>query len=476
MNLILKNASYLFASNVIVRLFSALASILIARYLGAADYGILSIGLAISAIAGYFTDMGLSHTFIREATKDDEVDLVSLVGGHFKLRIVFALIVAIFLFIVIELLYSDPYVKKVIYLMVYPTIIGASLQGVGAVYFQAIQQMHYTAYIRSLSGIVTAASLILGLIFKWPLILLAPVYGFSSVIGGLFSVFLLSRVTPLFKGWNRNLLDGLLSYTIGGLLVMILPQIPPIILEKVTDLEQVGYFSAAYRIPSILYQIPGVVAAAFYPMLFRYGSTKQYEKHIEMSILEAKIMTLLGGCMVLPFLLYSTWWVNIIFGIEWVKVAPLLSIVSIVVLLQSINYPLADSLTTKGYQSRRTFVMFVTLIIATFCYYFLGKQFNAVGGVVAVIITELLLLMGFVLFNKKSSISILKNGVMYNVTAIILTVLLSIIPRNYIHALAGSVIFVLLFLLLTLILDKQLRNSLIHLLKEKEGMRKWKIH
>jgi O-antigen/teichoic acid export membrane protein len=461
MNLILKNALYLFASNVIVRLFSALASILIARYLGATDYGILSIGLAISAIAGYFTDMGLSNTFIREATKDDKVDLASLVGGHFKLRIVFALIVSIFLFIVIELLYSDPYVKKVIYLMVYPTILGASLQGVGAVYFQAIQQMHYTAYIRSLSGIVTAATLILGLIFKWPLILLAPVYGFSNVIGGLFSVFLLSRETSLFKGWNSNLLKDLLSYTFGGLLVMILPQVPPIILEKVTNLEQVGYFSAAYRIPSILYQIPGVVAAAFYPMLFRYGSTKQYEKHLEMSILEAKIMTLLGGCMVLPFLLYSTWWVNIIFGIEWVKVAPLLSIVSIVVLLQSINYPLADSLTTKGHQSKRTFVMFITLLVAILFYYFLGKKFDSLGGAFAVVITELSLLTGFVLFNKKSGIPILQKGVLYNVVALIVVIFSGMLFRSYIQPLVGSVFFDLLFILLTLVLDKQLRSLLV---------------
>ncbi|WP_064220700.1 oligosaccharide flippase family protein [Anoxybacillus flavithermus] len=61
MNLILKNATYLFISNVILRLFSALTTIMVARYLGANDYGILSLALAISNIAGYFTDMGLSH-------------------------------------------------------------------------------------------------------------------------------------------------------------------------------------------------------------------------------------------------------------------------------------------------------------------------------------------------------------------------------------------------------------------------------
>ncbi|MBB6285341.1 flippase, partial [Geobacillus subterraneus] len=466
MNLILKNATYLFTSNVILRLFSALTSVLVARYLGANDYGILSLALAISSIAGYFIDMGLSHTFIREATKDDKVDLVSLVGGHFKLRIVFALIVAIFLFIVVELLYSDSYVKKVIYLMVYPTIIGASLQGVGAVYFQAIQQMHYTALIRSFSAIVTAATLILGLIFKWSLLLLAPVYGFSSVFGGILSVFLLSRKTPLFKGWDRNLLNGLLGYTFGGLLIMILPQVPPIILEKVTDLEQVGYFSAAYRIPSILYQIPGVVAAAFYPMLFKYGSTKQYEKHLEMSVMEAKIMTLLGGCMILPFLFYSKWWINTIFGTEWEEIAPLLSIISIMVLLQSINFPLADSLTTKGHQIKRTTVMFITLLLAIVCHYFLGKRFNAVGGATTVLITELLLLVGFTLFNKKTSVQILQKGVLSNGIAFILTISLGLTVYKFFYPILGSIVLVIVFTLLAVTFDKKLLLLLFNVFKD----------
>jgi O-antigen/teichoic acid export membrane protein len=459
MNLILKNASYLFVSNVIVRLFSALASILIARYLGATDYGILSIGLAISAIAGYFTDMGLSHTFIREATRDDKVDLASLVGGHFKLRIIFAFIVSGFLYIIVELLYKDLYIKKIIYLMVYPTIIGTSLQGVGAVYFQAIQQMHYTAYIRSLSGIVTAATLVFGLIFKWPLILLAPVYGFSSVIGGVFSIFLLSRKVYLFHGWNANLLQGLFSYTFNGLLFMMLPQIPPIILEKVTSIEEVGYFSAAYRIPSTLYQIPGVIAAAFYPVLFRYGSNKQEKKHEQISILQLKIMSILGICMFIPFFLYSDWWTILIFGDSWGSVDTLLAILSSIVLLQSLSYPLADALTTKGYQNKRVLVMLVGFIIAVFLYYFLGSQFGAVGGAVTAVAVELMILIGFTIFLKRGHI-LLKRAITVNMLLLVFILVIGNLISVYIYPFTGTLIFIFLFILLTLFFDTEIRLTI----------------
>ena len=86
---ILENATYLFVGNFVVRLLTALATIFVARYLGAEQYGALSVGLAFGAVAGYFTDLGLTHTLIREGTKPNS-DIKSLLGGAFKLRILFA--------------------------------------------------------------------------------------------------------------------------------------------------------------------------------------------------------------------------------------------------------------------------------------------------------------------------------------------------------------------------------------------------
>lgn len=467
---LLKNASYLFISNVVVRLITAFAAIVVARYLGVADYGLLSLAIAVTTVAAYFTDMGLSNTFIREATKEDKEDLKVLVGSHFKIRFVFVGIVGAILLFFTETFYSDDnFLKKTIYFMAFPTIIGATLQGVGVAYFQAIQQMHFIAYIRILSGVVTSSTLFLGLLFKWPLLLLATMYGFSSFIGGFYSTYLLSRRTPLLVGWNRKLLDGLWSFTFGGLLVMLLPQIPPIILEKVSSIQEVGYFSAAYRIPSVLYQVPGIIAAAFYPLLFKYGSSNQKLKHLEISITQTKMMTMLGGVMVLPFFLYSEWWINLIFGSGWDNISSLLSVVSLVVLLQSINYPLADSLTTRGLQSKRTLVMFLSIILAICCYYYFGGKYGSLGAAVTVITTEVFLLIGFVFFNNGLSKQILKKGTFNNLLSFCLTIFIAYFIKMYLHPLFGSVFFVFLFLGLAVYFDNLIRKQLLTYLKRRFG-------
>ncbi|KPL59282.1 flippase [Rossellomorea vietnamensis] len=466
MKLIFKNATYLFLSNFIVRLFTAISSILIARSLGASDFGILSIGLAIASIAGYFSDMGLSHTFIREVSKNNNSKNLSvLVSSHIRIKLVFSLIVGIVVYFLIHNLYSDVYVRNILYLMVFPTIVGGSLQGIGAVYFQAIEQMHFTAIIRSVSGIITAVSLIIGLLFEWELSLVAPIYGFSSILGGIYSIYLLSKRTSLFGGWDRRLLKGLAGFTINGLLFMLLPQIPPIVLEKVSSLEEVGYFSAAYKIPSVLYQVPGVIAAAFYPILFSLG-TKNLSKHREMTLLQLKVMSFLGIIMFLPLFLYSEWWSNIIFGEEWKNVGSILRILSFVVLFQSISFPLADSLTTTDKQSKRIIVMTIAVCTAIILYFILGYYYGSVGGAISMVSIEAFIFIGYSIYIKKSS-ALLLQSLRYNILSVLIVIFTFNILSELIHPFIGSIGSIVFFITIIIIFDKEVIRAMRRTLRKK---------
>ncbi|MEK1831870.1 hypothetical protein AAAC51_32235 [Priestia megaterium] len=85
---------------------------------------------------------------------------------------------------------------------------------------------------------------------------------------------------------------------------MLLPQLGPIVLENTIPLAAVGVFAVAYRIPSALYQVPGIVAGAFYPVLFRHYNHQQTDKHLQLNILQVKLMSLVGMLTALPFIIY----------------------------------------------------------------------------------------------------------------------------------------------------------------------------
>lgn len=458
-NSIFSNAIYLFIGNVLVRVLTAASTILIARYLGAEDYGILSIALAYASVAAYFTDLGLTHTLIREGTKNNS-SISVLMSSFFRVRILLSLLTILVSVLIVEGMYQDGYFKQILYMVLILTILGATFQGVGAAYYQLVEKMHLTAIIRTIAGITTAASLIAGMIFKWPLMYIAPVYGVANIVAGIISIILVMRRINIFKGWDKNILNGLGSFTISGLTIMLLPQIGPIVIEKASNLTEAGLFSAAYRIPSLLYQIPGVVAAAFYPVFFRLGNNNELDKHLELNIKQLKIMSFLGFIMATPFIFYSEWWVLFLFGEKWIEAALPLSILSFMVILQSFNFPMADAITTKGMQSKRTIVQFGALLTGLLAYFVLSAKYGSVGGAIAAVLIESFLFLGFSIFHG-NSLKLLTKGSIRVIGSFILVVLIYFLFSNFsIHPLIGTTILCIFFIILNLGMDSELRFEL----------------
>ncbi|HEX2949394.1 MAG TPA: oligosaccharide flippase family protein [Armatimonadota bacterium] len=409
---IITNASYLFISDIFVKLFTAVATIFVVRYLGSTKYGFLGVALAFSAITGYFTDLGITQTLIREGTKPNP-DIPHLVGGALKLRLILAIIASIINIVLILLLYKDVLIRNVTLLISIPTIWGVSLQGLGTAYFQVIQEMKYSAVIRCVSGLVTASTLSFAVIFHWPLIHLAVAYGLSSLIGGMLSLHLVRKRVPILGGWHPGILNGLWAFTIGGFLVLALPQLGPLILQRVANMQEVGIFSAAYRLPTALYAIPGIIASAFYPQLFNYGVVDS-QKHFQLSVRELKYMGILGLCLALPMALYAEWIVHALFGAKWdgTTTAQTLSILAWLIAFQGINYPLADALTTQGLQSCRIATLGISICTGITLYFLLGSHYGATGAAFAAITIEASLLIGYTLANPQGKV-LLFQGIIH---------------------------------------------------------------
>ncbi|WP_075618930.1 oligosaccharide flippase family protein [Paenisporosarcina indica] len=452
----MRNASYLMFSNVFVKFLTALAVILVARQLGTTDYGILSLGIAYSAIMTYFTDFGLSQTIIREGTKEN-ANLGELLSSMFKIKVILLSITILCFFGIIEFSYDDPYIQKVIYFLVIPTLLGSVLQSVGSTYFQIVQKMVYIALINSVFGIVNAISLFIGVFLNWELHNIALIYGISSLVGGIFSILLISKEIKI-KGWNLSILNGIFSFSLGGFAFLILPQLGPIILEKISTLEEVGLFVAAMRIPGLLLAIPGVLAVAFYPALFRLGNEKNEVEHLKVNIFELKMATILGVIMSFPFLFYSDFIILFIFGDEWINASGVLSILSVFVLLKTISFPLADGLTTKGYQGRRTVILIFGVIIAILAYYIFGKSYASTGAAFSLVITELYLVLAFIFANKKGW-TLFKKGAGINILLFCLIYLVFyLLDIQTISPIFGILLFLTIYLLLLIICDKEFRE------------------
>nr|QEF19827.1 oligosaccharide flippase family protein [Bacillus cereus] len=464
-NKILKNASYLFVGNITVRFVLAIATIFFARYVSPSDYGMFTTALAVSAVICYFTDAGLTHTFMREGTRSD-ANISVLISSYLRIRLILAIVISVLFAIFAQFFYPDAYLRTMVYWVVLPTMFGATLQGVGMAYFQVTERMQFTAIISVLQGVTAAAALLLGMSFQWSLMMVAAMYGVSSLVTGVIAFIMTIRYTKVHKGWDKGILDQLLIFTINGIIIMLLPQLGPIILEKVSTYNQVGFFGAASKIPAVLYQIPGVIAAAFYPRLFAFGNEKNIEEHRKLSSFELKLMSFLGMGISIPFIADPSFWIVSLLGEEYAPAGDALAILAFMVILQSINYPLADNLTTIGQQWKRATTMTIGLVVAIIGYIVLGSKYGMMGAAAAAILTEITLLIGFTLFIRKG-MQLLVKGIIFNSLAFIISYGIYRIALINLPPLIALTLTGILYSIIGIGIDPQIRGFVLGFIKQK---------
>ena len=74
----------------------------------------------------------------------------------------------------------------------------------------------------------------------------------------------------------------------------------------------------------------------------------------------------------IPFIADPSFWIVSLLGEKYAGDA--LAILAFMVILQSINYPLADNLTTIGQQWKRATTMTIGLVVAIIGYIVLGRE------------------------------------------------------------------------------------------------------
>lgn len=386
---ILKNALYLFIGAAGSRGINAIVIVLLARYLGPREYGALAIGLTFSSLVSYFTDLGLSQTFIREGSKQN-ANLSALAYSSLKIRLILAIMVTIVTAIIVPILYADGTLQKVILGVSLPTIWGTMLQNVSIAYFQVNEKMKYTACVGMVSSLLTAGLLVLGIMEKQNTVYFAYSYGVAQVVSGVLGIIILLKQEKYTSEHNLKILEELGSFLLGGILIILLPSVSLIILSKVMSLREVGFYNLAFKIPAFLYSIPVSISAAFYPVLFKLGHLNKHES-ILLGINQMKLTSIIGLILTLLLISFPTYLFATFFGAGWVEETPItcLKIMGWLVVVASLNYPLGDILTTQNLQNRRNLCLGVTLVVSLALNYVLGTAYQAVGGAVATLMTEI---------------------------------------------------------------------------------------
>ncbi len=320
--LLIKNTGIQLAAQVVAILVSLATTFVLSRYLGVSRFGGLNYIFAFYYFFLILGDFGVGTIVVRECSRKPE-DAAKIIGTMGSFRLGIAFLSAAVSWIIIYLVPFSPGLKTplFIYALILPLI---ALQLPGVI-FQINLNARYPAVIGIAKGLANFIFLI-ALVFAG---LGMTAYVLALVLSEIIATFLtlfLSKpfVRPVWKmDWEicRKIIKSSLVLGSATIFVAIVNRVDFIMLERMTDLRQVGLYAVSYKFTNLLESLPLAVMTTLYPVMSGYG----HQHPRKLQALYQKTLLLFSGFAV-PLGLAVTFFavpiVTLFFGTKFIEAAP----------------------------------------------------------------------------------------------------------------------------------------------------------
>lgn len=273
--LLFRNAGIQLTGQVVCLLIGLVTTFVLSRYLGVARFGGLNYIFAFYYFFFVLQDMGIDVVVIRECSKNPEQTAL-IIGTMRSYKIIVSLFFMGIAWVIIRIIPYSLALKPSLF--VYSFILPILALEHPAVAFQINLNVKYStvnALLKTISSFIFLVTLIAAGLGMTGYVLALVL---SEVIV-LVSIHFFSRrfVRPLWTiDWKicRMILKSGFVLAAMGVFVSLINRIDFIMLERMTDLNQVGFYAAVYKITNLLEVLPLTVMGTLYPVMSRYAHAK----------------------------------------------------------------------------------------------------------------------------------------------------------------------------------------------------------
>ncbi|MDG6224271.1 MAG: flippase [Candidatus Thermoplasmatota archaeon] len=408
--LAMKNFSYLVVGNVIAQIMAMIGLILITRYLGVRDYGIYSTVTSYISLFLFFTLPQINKVLIREGVKNEE-KLDDILSNTVGLRVLVGSISIGLSLIGLLFVNYDPYTK--ILIAIYSiTLLLSSLEGFYMIIYQVHERMQYHALIGVIHRLIYLVFTIIVVVFNLGLTILL----IASILTLAISLILNIRISRRFARITfRMMLDtrwSLIKPVIIFSLLLFLghlaTSIDILMISNLRPYEDVGIYSIAVNLmgPGVI--LRNLLFIATFPMFiktFQSQDTIQVKRLFQWGTLMGAVVIL--GAAVLS--LASEPIIGIIFSDEYLKAAPIFSVLIFYLAFKYFELPFYNALQATGNELKLLYLYWIPPVVNIGLNYLFLQWFGLIGiaySTMIVGLTTVVIMSGLTVFllRKKNSV------------------------------------------------------------------------
>lgn len=280
------NTGWLIGEKIVRIIATIFVGVLVARYLGPADYGILNYGLSFIALFTPIATLGLSDILVRELVHNQKQEHVVL-GTALGLRLIGSIVVVLAVFGVVSLTEQDHYIRLLITII----SLGLLFQPLDVLdrYFQSKVKAQTTVKAYLVSLIVASVAKVVCVFLKLPLLYFAYIQIGELLLLSISWGYLYLSTNNTFRTWKFDLslaktyLRESWVLVISSLSVILYMRIDQVMIKEMLNPVLLGNFTAAIKLSESFYFVPIVITSSLYPAILfgKQSSELMYRQRLQ---------------------------------------------------------------------------------------------------------------------------------------------------------------------------------------------------
>lgn len=394
---IFKNMSWLLISQIVASVCAFIWTVLIARYLGVSDYGILGFAISLTGILAITVDLGISTHIVRHiATEYDSAP--KYLGNAMPLKSLFAIGSLIITLIILIILKSNELTITVTLLFTIEMIIKSFINLFNGT-FQAYEEGKYQGIGNTLLHIILLIFLLIAIFTDLGLYGIAIAYILANAIALIYEYYVLRKhlVKPKFEldtSFCKKIILVSLPFAVGGILYSVYYSIDVVMLTNLVGSYATGIYNATYKLISVLTLFYSVYGAVIFPVMSKFYKNDNtlllisFEKSV-------KYLMLVMIPLAVATMYYSLDIIQLIYGHEYDAASSVLSILIWTVCLLFVNGACNTLLLASHRETTTLKIYGIAAVFNIVLNFIMIPQFSYDGAAITTVLSDLLILIIF---------------------------------------------------------------------------------
>lgn len=386
----LKNAGWIIGCKIIKAFLTLVVTMITARYLGPANYGLISYAASIVAFVAPIMKLGLDSILVHEIVNNDKLE-GKILGTSMLMCCLSAVMCILGIFLFVSIINAGEK-ETIIVCIIYSILLIFQALEMIQYWFQAKLLAKYSSIAMLISYILVTGFQILLLITNksiyWFAISNSLDYLIISII--LYTIYKNKSNQKLSFSSTlcRKMIKKSKYYILANLMVTIYAQTDKIMLKLMIDNASVGYYSAAVTSAGMASFIFAAIIDSARPIIFEAKKNEdliKYEKNI-ISLYSVVIYFSIFICLMVT--IFSPLIVNIMYGQEYANSIPILRLI---VWYTTFSYLGSARTIWIMAESKHNYLMFINtagVILNILLNYILIPIYGIIGAAIATVLTE----------------------------------------------------------------------------------------